>query len=94
MSSYLANAKRQGANRLATSTTQNVKAAPSFAVARRALFEILSQYCFGKIVELVEMPATDTRLSFFHGKVLIVNNSYFTNANTNFVFKNQAFLAF
>ena len=86
MSSYLANAKRQGANRLATSTTQNVKAAPSFAVARRALFEILSQYCFGKIVELVEMPATDTRLSFFHGKVLIVNNSYFTNANT----KNQS----
>lgn len=85
MSSYMANAKRQGANRLATSTTQNVKAAPSFAVARRALFEILSQYCFGKIVELVEMPATDTRLSFFHGKVLIVNNSYFTNANT----KNQ-----
>ena len=80
MSFHLANAKRQGANRLATSTTQNVKAAPSFAVARRALFEILSQYCFGKIVELVEMPATDTRLSFFHGKVLIVNNSYFTNA--------------
>jgi hypothetical protein len=80
MSFHLANAKRQGANRLATSTTQNVKAAPSFAVARRALFEMLSQYCFGKIVELVEMPATDTRLSFFHGKVLIVNNSYFTNA--------------
>ena len=80
MSFHLANAKRQGANRLATSTTQNVKAAPSFAVARRALFEILSQYCFGKIVELVEMPATDTRLSFFHGKVLIVNNSYFNNA--------------
>jgi len=93
MSFYLANAKRQGANRLATTTTQNVKAAPSFAVARRALFEILSQYCFGKIIELVEMPATDTRLSFFHGKVLIVNNSYFTttsNANTRNQNQNQS----
>ena len=69
--------KRHGANRNAYSTVQNVKAAPSFAVARRALYENLNQYCFGKVVELVEMPATDTRPSFFHGKILVVNNSYF-----------------
>jgi len=71
------NIKRHGANRNAVTTTPNVKAAPSFAVARRSLYDILSQYCFGKIVELVEMPATETRLSFFHGKILVVNNSYF-----------------
>jgi len=71
--------KRHGANRNAYSTVQNVKAAPSFAVARRALYENLNQYCFGKVVELVEMPATDTRTSFFHGKILVVNNSYFQN---------------
>jgi hypothetical protein len=71
------NIKRYGANRNAVTTSPNVKAAPSFAVARRSLYDILSQYCFGKIVELVEMPATETRLSFFHGKILVVNNSYF-----------------
>ena len=74
--------KRHGANRNAFSTTPNVKAAPSFAVARRSLYEILNQYCFGKIVELVEMPATETRLSFFHGKILVVNNSYFQQQGT------------
>lgn len=76
------NIKRHGANRNAFSTTPNVKAAPSFAVARRSLYEILNQYCFGKIVELVEMPATETRLSFFHGKILVVNNSYFQQQGT------------
>ena len=43
--------KRRGATREAQATTQNVKAAPSFLVARKALYEILKQYCFGKVVE-------------------------------------------
>lgn len=80
--------KRHGATRPAHATTTNVKAAPSFNVGRRALYDLLSQYCFGKIIEMVEMPATNTRTSFFHGKVLVVTNSYFQQSTS----KNQTTL--
>jgi hypothetical protein len=72
--------KRQGANRLAYDVKKTIKAAPSFSVARKNLYDVLNQYCFGKIVEINEMPQTDSKSASYHGKVLVITNSYFQSS--------------